>query len=269
MRAALWLCGTVLGVALAGPPVLGGQALAQAEEQAQSQEKQQEQQEKQQQEQQEQQQQREQQQDEQDRQGTGQESDEAHTREGAKTHGGQITEMQGYTFETVFDSDGVHVWIFGDKMTPVMQLDSVSGTAILQWPNGKSQTIELKEQIGPPGENTAERQTGTSGETRTEERTEAGAGQSGSADTTGAGVPPLQPQLFGQANLWQAEPGEIRAVITIRNLPGAKKEVTFAQQWKPPAGDEEGKEEGRNGQGGAKNGNGGASGTSGTNDNDH
>ncbi len=142
-------------------------------------------------------------------------------------HGGYVTKTKSHHFETVFGSDGVRVYMYSADQYP-LSLEKATGVVGIKDGSGSAREVKLVTLQPKEGEKTIYFCTMND----TPPATAAG-------DCPKCGMQLVrQTGLFAAADLSQAKPGSVTAEVRLTGLPGAEKEVTFAQTNAPPQAEE-------------------------------
>lgn len=145
----------------------------------------------------------------------------------APLHGGAVTKTAAGLFETALAADGVRVWFYSAKGSP-MGVEKAGGKASLKLPDGRSLDLTL-----------AARQPAKSEAAiyYCPMHAEVVQREPGKCKLCGGMNLYTQDYLFAAADLAKVAPSAVTAQIRLTGLDGAQKEATFAPIFTaPPAG---------------------------------
>jgi hypothetical protein len=144
-----------------------------------------------------------------------------HSHEMCELHGGQVTMTKAHHFETVFGADGIRVYFYTDKQSPLMA-QKAEGTATLRFQDGTSREVPLLQQKPKEGEKTAYFCPMHADVVQMEP---------GECGKCGGMKLFAQDYLYGKVDLGDVEPGSLKATIRIQGLSGAEPEALFTETY--------------------------------------
>lgn len=151
-----------------------------------------------------------------------------HDHDQATLHGGRVTVVEDYHFETVFSKDGIRVFIYTANQAPMM-VKKVKGTATLAFENGPK--VDLKLVRTEPSEGAPAVHFCPMHEEVVQFKTGLCTHCSGMKLF-------VQDYLFAKADLSKVKPGKMKAAVTIEGLKGKKEALSFTEVYAQPKTEE-------------------------------
>lgn len=142
----------------------------------------------------------------------------------ATLHGGQVTAVEGYHFETVFSADGVRIFIYNADQAPMM-VKKAKGTATLAFENGPKVDIELV-RTEPSEDDPAVHFCPM--------HAEVVQFKTGLCTHCSGMKLFVQDYLFAKADLSNVKPGKMKAALSIEGLKGIEAPLSFTEVFAEP-----------------------------------
>jgi hypothetical protein len=131
-------------------------------------------------------------------------------------HGGRVSTTRQHCFETVFDPEGVRVFLYAADQNP-MPVGKARGTVRFEFKDGSTTEVPLLPEKPKEGEPAVY---------YCSMHPDVVQKEPGSCPKCGMNLIP-QYSLAAKADLAKAKQGDVKAVITVRGLPGEEPSATF------------------------------------------